>query len=123
MKAISKRQYITVLTALKQLQELHEQGLSCCQTADGFLPQIRTLSEQYSQYETLLVQLANCIAEYEVMQKDVRVNIIAPALRQARKKSDKDFTKSILLKQHLTIAQGGGIKIDINNEKQITINE
>ena len=44
----------------------------------------------------------------EVMQKDVRVNIIAPALRQARKKSDKDFTKSILLKQHLTISQGGG---------------
>ncbi|MEQ7800189.1 hypothetical protein ABDJ41_10285 [Pedobacter sp. ASV1-7] len=61
------------------------------------------MSERYSQYDALLVQLANCIAEYEALYKEVRVNVLGPALRQARKKMDKDGINGIMLKFDMSV--------------------
>lgn len=85
MKAISKQQHKALITALRQLEGLQQAGLPF--PADGFLQHIQTLSERFSHYEDLLTQLADCIAEYEAMYKEVRVNVVAPALRQVRKES------------------------------------
>ncbi|MCT1525032.1 MULTISPECIES: hypothetical protein [Sphingobacterium] len=103
MKALSKRQHRTIIATLQQLNELAQAAVL---PADGFIQHIQSLGERYSHYETLLVQLADCIVEYEAMQKDIRVSVIAPALRQARKQLDKDSTKAIELKQQLISAQG-----------------
>ncbi|MCT1523856.1 hypothetical protein [Sphingobacterium hotanense] len=82
MKAISKRHHRTLMAALRQLEELQQTGVV---PADGFLQYIQSLSERFAHYETLLSQLADCISEYEALHKEVRVNVVAPTLRQARK--------------------------------------
>ncbi|MCT1526119.1 hypothetical protein [Sphingobacterium hotanense] len=58
-----------------------------CEPTDGFLPHIHSLNERFSHYEALLTQLEDCIAEYEAMYKEARVNVVAPALRQVRKEA------------------------------------
>ena len=85
MKAISKREHTAIISALQQLEALQQAGVL---PADGFLSCIQQLSERFIQYESLLFKLATCIAEYEAMYKEVRVNVVAPALRQARKEAD-----------------------------------
>ncbi|MGJ1410547.1 hypothetical protein ACR78Z_12805 [Sphingobacterium thalpophilum] len=83
MKAISKRQHRTLIAALQQLEELQQSGVLC--VADGFLPHIQSLSERFAHYEALLNELAETISEYEALYKKVRVNVVAPALRQVKK--------------------------------------
>lgn len=95
------REHRNIITSLQQLNELAQGGVL---PADGFIQHIQSLSERYSKYESLLAQLANCIAQYEVLQKDIRINSIASALRQARKQLEKDRTKAVVLKQHLATA-------------------
>ena len=107
MKAISKRQHTAIIATLQQLQELHAQGVL---PAGGFLQHIQSLSERFSHYEDLLSQLADCITGYEALYKAVRVNVVAPALRQARKQLDSvrqpAGTKAMQLREHLAAAQG-----------------
>lgn len=117
MKAISKRQHQAIIAALQQLEALQQQGVV---PAGGFLPHIQALSERFSHYENLLAQLAECIAEYETMYKEVRVHVVAPALRQARRQldgvrqpADNNDTKAItdksaqgIQREYLKTAQG-----------------
>ncbi|GAA4131939.1 hypothetical protein GCM10022216_02530 [Sphingobacterium kyonggiense] len=100
MKAISKRQHQALIAALQQLKELSVSSSNFSKvpnfgkvseeaalSADGFLPYIQSLSERFSHYEALLSQLADCIAEYEALHKEVRVNVVAPVLRQVKKET------------------------------------
>ncbi len=103
MKAISKRQHQAIIAALQQLEALQQAGVV---PADGFLPHIHALSERFSHYENLLSQLADCITQYEALYKEVRVNVVAPALRQARKQPDGKSIKAMQLREHLAAAQG-----------------
>lgn len=110
MKAISKRQHQALIAALQQLDELQQRDELPFPIgdvlADGFLQHIQSLSERFSHYEALLSQLAEAITEYEAMYKEVRVNVVAPALRHARKQLDSKSTKATQLRVHLAVAQG-----------------
>jgi|GEM_PF-1906083 len=83
MQAISKRQHRALIAALQQLEELQQSGV--LPVANGFLPHIRSLSEHFVHYEALLNELAETISEYEALYKEIRVNVVAPALRQVKK--------------------------------------
>ena len=102
MKAISKQQHKTLIAALQQLEALQQAGVV---PADGFLQHIQTLSERFSHYQALLVQLAEAIAEYEMMYKEVTVHVVAPALRQARKASKPNTKQYRELQQYVEIAR------------------
>lgn len=88
MKAISKREHNSLIAALRQLEELQQSSLPAIDVpfpADGFLQHIQLLNERFTHYEFLISQLTDCIAEYEAMHKEIRVNVVAPVLRQVRK--------------------------------------
>ncbi|MGM1430190.1 hypothetical protein ACS126_13095 [Sphingobacterium lactis] len=110
MKAISKREHKALIAALQQLEDLSAAPKVTValgnEPAGGFLQHIQSLSEQFGQYESLLAQLADCIAEYEAVYKEVRVNVVAPALRQARRQLGSKSTKTMQLGVHLAAAQG-----------------
>ena len=109
MKAISKRQHKVIIAALQQLEELQQAGvlssLSGGELAGGFLQHIQSLSERFTHYEALLSQLAECIAEYEALHKEVKVNVVAPALRQARKAAKPNTKQYRELQQYVEIAR------------------
>ncbi|MGJ1265361.1 hypothetical protein [Sphingobacterium spiritivorum] len=104
MKAISKRQHRAIIYNLQQLEDL--QQVNGVLPAGDFFQHVQFLNERFSQYEALLSQLADCITEYETLQKEIRVNVVAPALRQARKQLDSKSTKAMQLRGQLASAQG-----------------
>ncbi|MCT1523849.1 hypothetical protein [Sphingobacterium hotanense] len=102
MKAISKRQHRAIIAALQQLEELQQAGVL---PAGGFLQHIQTLSERFSHYENLLSELAETITDYEALHKEIRVNMVAPALRQARKTAKPDTKQYREIQQYVEIAR------------------
>ncbi|MFC3196256.1 hypothetical protein ACFOET_01390 [Parapedobacter deserti] len=103
MKAISKRQHNALVAALNHLQELQGDG---SRSSSGAIPTPATEGRQrleaaYARYEILLAQLADCIAEYNALHRSIRVGIVAPALRQARKKTTADSPEYRLVLEQL----------------------
>ncbi len=82
MKAINKRDHLAVIYALKQMEDLLNQEV------EGFIRHSDTLSELYQHYQALLVELSVCIAEYEVLHHHLKVKVLAPAIRKAKKRSE-----------------------------------
>jgi len=78
MKAISKKEHQTVIYALKQMESLLGEETTVNQNA-------KTLSKLYQRYHTLLADLSVCINEYETLHHHLRVRVLAPALRKAKR--------------------------------------
>ncbi len=79
MKAINKQEHQTVLYALKQMESLLGDG------RDGAVQNAKTLAKLYQRYQTLLADLSVCINEYETLQHQLRVKVLGPALRKAKR--------------------------------------
>ncbi|RWU10808.1 hypothetical protein [Pedobacter chitinilyticus] len=78
MKAISKREHQSVIYALKQMESLLDEGTASAVHA-------KTLSKLYQRYHALLADLSVCINEYETLHHHLRVKVLAPALRKAKR--------------------------------------
>jgi len=79
MKAINKQEHQSVLYALKQMESLLEEG------TDEVIQNTRALAKLYQRYQTLLADLSVCINEYETLQHQLRVKVLGPALRKAKR--------------------------------------
>lgn len=113
MKAISKREHTALIAALRQLEDLSTRIKVTAslerKPADGFLQHAQSLNERFSHYEDLLSQLSDCIAEYEAMYKEVRVNIVGPGLRQVKKEvniSQQNRERYQLVVEYAKVASG-----------------
>ena len=78
MKAINKREHHSVIYALKQMESLLDEG-----TAGAI--HAKALSKLYQRYHTLLADLSVCINEYEALHHQLRVKVLGPALRKAKR--------------------------------------
>ena len=79
MKAINKREHHSVIYALKQMESLLDEGTA------GADQNAKALSKLYQRYHTLLADLSVCINEYETLHHHLRVKVLAPALRKAKR--------------------------------------
>ena len=81
MIAINRKEHHKILAAFDELEtylspeeRLHHDEL-------------RELKSMFRRYHQLLDQLAGCIESYEQLHHHLRVNILAPQLRQVRKQA------------------------------------
>ncbi|WP_343534718.1 hypothetical protein [Pedobacter sp.] len=79
MKAINKQEHHSVLYALKQMESLLGEG------TDGTAQNAKALAKLYQRYQILLADLSVCINEYETLHHHLRVKVLAPALRKAKR--------------------------------------
>lgn len=79
MIAINRKEHHKLLTAFDEL----ENYLSRDKIIYG--EDLRELKARFRHYNQLLQQLANCIDNYEQLRHHLKVNVLAPQLRQARK--------------------------------------
>lgn len=81
MIAINRKEHHKLLTAFDEL----EMYLSTNETTHG--EGLKELKAMFRRYDQLLQQLAGCIESYEQLHHHLRVNVLAPQLRQARKQA------------------------------------
>lgn len=79
MKAINKREHQSVIYALKQMEGL------LGEETDNAVQDGKALSKLYQRYHALLADLSVCINEYETLHHHLRVKVLAPALRKAKR--------------------------------------
>jgi len=79
MKAINKQEHQSVIYALKQMENLLDEG-----AADA-IQNARALAKLYQRYQKLLADLSVCINEYEALHHQLRVKVLGPALRKAKR--------------------------------------
>ncbi|RWU10803.1 hypothetical protein [Pedobacter chitinilyticus] len=79
MKAISKQEHQSVIYALKQMESLLGEERA------GAVQNAKALSKLYQRYHTLLADLSICINEYEALHHQLRVKVLGPALRKAKR--------------------------------------
>ena len=79
MKAINKQEHQSVIYALKQMESLLGEGRA------GAVQNVKALSKLYQRYHTLLADLSACINEYEALHHQLRVKVLGPALRKAKR--------------------------------------
>lgn len=85
MKAISGAKHQLLLTALS----LIEQALPDADVPDGYGEQLRILSELFNRYEQLLCELGANIREYQTLQRSLKTQVLAPALRKAKRQASR----------------------------------
>ncbi len=79
MKAINKREHQSVIYALKQMESFLDEGTA------GAVQNAKALSKLYQRYHSLLSDLSVCINEYEALHHHLRVKVLGPALRKAKR--------------------------------------
>ena len=79
MKAINKKAHQSIILALTQMESLLDEGtINCVQNT-------KALAKIYQRYQALLADLSVCINEYETLHHHLRVKVLAPALRKAKR--------------------------------------
>lgn len=90
MKAISKQDYLNIISNLQKLQEQCKEDILY---TDGILESMQSLRERYTRYEELISKLSDCISEYNQLHKHVKKNILSPISRYAYKKKIKELAQ------------------------------
>lgn len=81
MKGISKKDHDILCAKFAQIAFLQAGDTSSEAAANG----LSALREKYKEYELLIDSLKECIAGYEQLQKELRTDILVPAMREKRK--------------------------------------
>lgn len=101
MRAISNRKHEALITALQRLYVL-KHGFELQQEMDE---QVRTLCKTYQRYQRLLAELAVCIREYEELHHHLKIHVLAPALRQAKKEAEPEAPEYRLALEYIEVAR------------------
>jgi len=96
MKGISKKDHDILCAKFAQIAFLKAGDTSSEAAANA----LSALREKYQEYESLIDSLRECIAGYDELNKELRAEILVPALREKRKAarySTNDFESTSLL--------------------------
>ena len=83
MKAISYREHQLLLAAIKRISMMG----SCEELVPLIDNEQRSLIAHFQEYKSLLADLSVCIAAYETIHHRLKVEVLGPALRKARKQN------------------------------------
>lgn len=106
MQGINKAKHVHLLDALLQLESLLEQrefGDREINKAENYRSQLKA---KFHDYEVLLNQLAQCIAEYEDLFSEVKVQYLGRMLKEMKKESKGEKPSFLLLVDHVRLAYG-----------------
>ncbi|WP_324759095.1 hypothetical protein [Sphingobacterium thalpophilum] len=101
MKAICNRQHRALVIAFRQLENLLPHG----EAVATYSGQAQDLSALYLRYQTLLSELADCISEYNELHHHLKVNVLAPALRQAKNSAKPDTKQQRKIQGYVRVAR------------------
>jgi DNA repair exonuclease SbcCD ATPase subunit len=98
MQSLSERKHKALIAALKQLSDLmYELGNDGGYAGEN----MKELETLFTRYQELLHELGDCIAAYHDLYKDLKINVLAPQLRQVRNRMDQRSAEYRTLKMHL----------------------
>lgn len=83
MKAINQREHELLLAAIKRIAMMG----NCQELVPLLDSEERNLIAHFQEYRSLLAELSVCITAYEAIHHRLKVEVLGPALRKARKQN------------------------------------
>jgi hypothetical protein len=83
MKAISNKEHQLLLNTIKGMEKMD----NCKELFPILDREYQSLVAHFQQYRLLLTDLSVCITEYERIRHRLKVEVLGPAMRKARKRN------------------------------------